>query len=363
MRPRRRRRRRSPLADRAGNILPDVTAAVGDTPLVALDRLAADVRPRLVAKLEHMNPGGSVKDRIALPMIEAAERAGLLRPGGVIIEPTSGNTGVGLAQAAAVKGYRCIFVMPEKQSKEKRALLRAYGAEVVICPTDVDADDERSYYRVSDRLARETPGAFKLDQYHNAANPEAHYTTTGPEIWEATEGRVTHFVVAVGTGGTVSGAGRYLKERSPSMQVVGADPAGSVYSGDAPRVYLTEGIGEDFWPTTYDPRICDVVVRVSDRDSMLTARVATAREGILMGESCGTVLWAALQVARELDDPDALFVVLLPDSGRNYVGKLYDDAWLRENGLLGADERVADYDWRATWPEVVLRGAEIPQPG
>src|SRR5918992_1909190 len=231
MRPRRRRRRSPPLADRAGYILPDVTAAVGDTPIVALDRLGADVSPRVVAKLEHMNPGGSVKDRIALPMIEAAERAGLLRPGGVIVEPTSGNTGIGLAQAAAVKGYRCIFVMPDKQSEEKRSLLRAYGAEVVICPTDVDPDDERSYYRVSDRLADETPGGWKPDQYANPGNPQAHYDTTGPEIWEATGGRVTHLVVALGTGGTVSGAGRYLKERNPAVPVVGADPAGSVYSG------------------------------------------------------------------------------------------------------------------------------------
>ena len=339
-----------------------MTAAVGHTPLVALDRLASDVRPRIVAKLEHMNPGGSVKDRIAMPMIEAAERAGLLSPGGVIVEPTSGNTGVGLAQAAAVKGYRCIFVMADKQSEEKRALLRAYGAEVVVCPTDVDPDDERSYYRVSDRLARETPGAWKPDQYSNPANPAAHYATTGPEIWDATEGRITHLVVAVGTGGTVSGAGRYLRERSASIIVVGADPAGSVYSGDTPRAYLTEGIGEDFWPMTYDTDVCDVVVRVSDRDSMLTARAATAREGILMGESGGTVLWAALQVAREVDDPDALFVVLLPDSGRNYVGKLYNDDWLRERGLLAADEAVADYDWRATHPDVVLRGDQIPKP-
>jgi cystathionine beta-synthase len=362
MRPRRRRRRSPPLADPPG-VLPDVTAAVGGTPLVALDRLGADVRPRLVAKLEHMNPGGSVKDRIALPMIEAAERAGLLRPGGVIVEPTSGNTGVGLAQAAAVKGYRCIFVMADKQSEEKRALLRAYGAEVVVCPTDVDPDDERSYYRVSDRLARETPGAWKPDQYSNPANPSAHYETTGPEIWDATEGRVTHLVVALGTGGTISGAGRYLRERSPSLAIVGADPAGSVYSGGPPSAYLTEGIGEDFWPATYDPRICDVVVRVSDRDSMLTARAATAREGILVGESGGTVLWAALQVARELDDPDAMFVILLPDTGRNYVGKLYNDEWLRSRDLLGADERVADYDWRATRLEVVLRGGEIPTPG
>jgi cystathionine beta-synthase len=340
-----------------------VTAAVGSTPLVALDRLAAGVRPRIVAKLEHMNPGGSVKDRIALPMIEAAERAGLLGPGGVIVEPTSGNTGIGLAQAAAVKGYRCIFVMADKQSEEKRALLRAYGADVVVCPTDVDPDDERSYYRVSDRLARETPGAWKPDQYSNPANPEAHYATTGPELWDATAGRVTHVVVALGTGGTVSGAGRYLKERNPAVVIVGADPAGSVYSGALPQPYLTEGIGEDFWPTTYDSRICDVVVQVSDRDSMLTARLATAREGILMGESCGTALWAALQIARDLDDPDAVFVVLLPDSGHNYVGKLYSDVWLRGRGLLGTDEQVADYDWRSTRAQVVLRGEEIPQPG
>ncbi len=312
-----------------------MTAAVGGTPLVALDRLADGVAPRIVGKLEHMNPGGSVKDRIALPMIEAAERAGLLQPGGVIVEPTSGNTGVGLAMAAAIKGYRCIFVMADKQSEEKRALLRAYGAEVVICPTDVAPDDERSYYRVSDRIARETPGAWKPDQYANPANPEAHYLTTGPEIWEATEGRVTHLVVALGTGGTVSGAGRYLRERNPAVQVVGADPAGSVYSGADPQPYLTEGIGEDFWPDTYDTDVCDLIVRVSDRDSMLTARQATAAEGILMGESCGTALWAALQVARDLDDPDALFVVILPDGGRNYVGKLFNDEWLREQRPAG----------------------------
>ncbi len=309
-----------------------------------------------------MNPGGSVKDRIALPMIETAEKAGLLKPGGVIVEPTSGNTGVGLAMAAAIKGYRCIFVMADKQSEEKRALLRAYGAEVVVCPTDVAPEDPRSYYSVSDRLARETPGGWKPDQYHNAANPEAHYLTTGPEIWEATEGRLTHLVIAVGTGGTVTGTGRYLKERNPAIEIIGADPAGSVYSGDRPRAYLTEGIGEDFWPETYDTRICDVIVRVSDRDSMLMARAATAAEGILMGESCGTALWAALQVARDLDDPEALMVVLLPDSGRNYVGKLYNDEWLRSVGVLGADESVTSYDWRTTRAEVVLRGEQIPQP-
>jgi cystathionine beta-synthase len=339
-----------------------VTAAIGGTPLVALDRLADGVTPRVVAKLEQLNPGGSVKDRIALPMIEAAEKAGLLKPGGVIVEPTSGNTGVGLAMAAAIKGYRCIFVMADKQSEEKRALLRAYGAEVVVCPTDVDPEDARSYYRVSDRLARETPGAWKPDQYANPANPEAHYLTTGPEIWEGTDGRVTHFVAGVGTGGTISGAARYLREQNPGLTVIGADPDGSVYSGADPRPYLTEGVGEDFWPATYDPEVCDVILRCSDRDAMLTARQATATEGILVGESSGTALWVALQVARDLDDPDALFVVLLPDSGRNYVAKLFNDDWLRANGLLGAEERVADYDWRDTQASVVVRRGEVSPP-
>jgi cystathionine beta-synthase len=356
-----RRPRRRRLADWRA-ILPDVTAAVGVTPLVALDRLASGLEARVVGKLEHMNPGGSVKDRIAVPMIEAAEQAGLLKPGGVIVEPTSGNTGVGLAMAAAIRGYRCIFVMPDKQSEEKRALLRAYGAEVVICPTDVEPDDERSYYRVSDRLARETPGGWKPDQYANPANPEAHYLTTGPEIWESTGGRITHFVAGLGTGGTISGAGRFLREWNPGIVIVGADTEGSVYSGDAPHPYLTEGIGEDFWPETYDSEICDVIVRVSDRDSLLTARQATAAEGILMGESCGTALWVALQLAREADR-GALFVVLLPDSGRNYIGKLYDDAWLREAGVLGAQEKVADYDWRATTPSVVVRRGEVRPQG
>jgi cystathionine beta-synthase len=339
-------RRSQALAEHG--ILPDVTAAIGRTPLVALDRLASGLTPRLVAKLEHMNPGGSVKDRIALPMIEAAEREGQLQPGGVIVEPTSGNTGIGLAMAAAIKGYRCIFVMADKQSPEKQALLRAYGAEVILCPSDVDPDDERSYYRVSDRLARETPGAWKPDQYSNPANPQAHYLSTGPEIWEGTGGRVTHFVAGVGTGGTISGTGRYLRERNPHLTIVGADPEGSVFSGDTPRPYLTEGVGEDFWPATYDPEVSDLIVRVSDRDAFLTARQATAAEGILMGESGGTALWAALQVARTVSDPDALFVVLLPDSGRNYIGKLFNDDWLRGAGLLGTDEQVADYDWRKT---------------
>ena len=356
--PRPRLHRNRPLAEPAtepGGILPDVTAAVGGTPLIALDRVSRDVRPRLAAKLESANPGGSVKDRIAMPMIVAAERAGLLRPGGTIVEPTSGNTGVGLAMAAAVKGYRCLFVMADKQSEEKRALLRAYGAEVVVCPTDVDPDDERSYYRVSDRLAREIPGAWKPDQYRNPENPAAHRGTTGPEIWDATEGRITHFVASIGTGGTISGAGRYLKERNTAMTVIGADAEGSVFSGEAPHPYLTEGIGEDFWPDTYDREVCDLIVRVPDRAAFLTARAATAAEGILMGESCGTALWAALQVARDTDDADALFVVLLPDGGRNYLGKLYNDDWLRQNAIIGPDENVADYDWRATRPEVIVR--------
>jgi cystathionine beta-synthase len=322
---------------------------------VALDRLAAGLAPRVVAKLEALNPGGSVKDRIAVPMIEAAERAGLLKPGGTIVEPTSGNTGVGLAMAAAVRGYRCVFVMADKQSEEKRALLRAYGAEVVVCPTDVDPDDERSYYRVSDRLAREIPGAWKPDQYANPQNPLAHELTTGPEIWDATAGRITHFVAGIGTGGTISGIGKALRERNPAVVIVGADTEGSVFSGDTPRPYLTEGVGEDFWPATYDREVCDLIVRVGDRDSLLTARQAADTEGILVGESSGTALWAALQVARELDDPGALFVVLLPDSGRNYLGKLYSDEWLRSVGLLGGDEEVRSYDWRATGPEVIVR--------
>ncbi len=296
-----------------------------------------------------------MKDRIAVPMIEAAERAGLLKPGGTIVEPTSGNTGVGLAMAAAVRGYRCIFVMADKQSEEKRALLRAYGAEVIVCPTDVDPDDERSYYRVSDRLAREIPGAWKPDQYTNPENPRAHELTSGPEIWEATAGRVTHLVAGIGTGGTISGIGKALRERNPAVQIVGADTEGSVFSGDTPRPYLTEGVGEDFWPATYDREVCDLIVQVGDRDSLLTARQATATEGILVGESSGTALWAGLQVAREVDDPDALFVVVLPDSGRNYLGKLYNDDWLRTVGLLGADEAVADYDWRDTSPGVIVR--------
>ncbi|HEX8939406.1 MAG TPA: cystathionine beta-synthase [Candidatus Limnocylindrales bacterium] len=327
---------------------------VGRTPLVRLRRVTRDLgpldrQPLVLAKLEMLNPGGSVKDRIGLPMIEAAEQAGLLRPGGTIIEPTSGNTGHGLAIAAALKGYRCIFVMADKQSAEKQALLRAYGAEVVLCPTNVPPESPESYYSVAARLARDIPGAFKPDQYWNRENPRAHEATTGPEIWQQTEGRVTHFVAGVGTGGTITGAARYLRSQRPDLVVVGGDTEGSVLSGDTARPYLTEGVGEDFFPGTFDPALVDRWVRVSDADAFAAARRLTRQEGILAGESCGTALVAALAVARELTEQgagqDAVMVVLLPDTGRNYLSKLYNDEWLRANGLLpsaGARVRVRE---------------------
>jgi cystathionine beta-synthase len=327
---------------------------VGSTPLVRISRLTRDLgpaerQPLLLGKLEMLNPGGSVKDRIGLPMIEAAERAGLLRPGGTIIEPTSGNTGHGLAIAAALKGYRCIFVMADKQSSEKQQLLRAYGAEVVLCPTNVAPESPESYYSVAARLARDIPGAFKPDQYWNPENPLAHERTTGPEIWEQTDGRITHFVASVGTGGTISGAARALRERNPGIQVIGADPEGSVLSGDTARPYLTEGVGEDFFPGTYDAAMVDRWVRVSDRDAFAMARRLTREEGILAGGSCGTALVAAREVVRELTETDggheAIVVVLLPDGGRNYLSKVYNDEWMRANGLLattGAFARVGD---------------------
>jgi cystathionine beta-synthase len=317
----------------------DVT---GNTPLVRLRRLGQGLPPTILAKLEMLNPGGSVKDRIGLRMIEAAERDGLLRPGGTIVEPTSGNTGHGLAIAAALRGYKCIFVLPDKMSQEKIALLRAYGAEVVITPTAVAPESPESYYRVADRLTEEIPGAFQPNQYSNQQNPAAHYETTGPEIWEHTDGRIDVLVVGVGTGGTVTGTARYLKERKPSLMVVGADPEGSLYSaapGEEARPYLTEGIGEDFWPTTFDPSVLDRWVRVSDRDSMLTARALTRQEGILSGESCGTAMFAALTVARELDR-GALMVVILPDTGRNYLSKLYSDTWMLQYGFLERPEPI-----------------------
>ncbi len=308
---------------------------IGHTPMVRLDRTARDLECTLVAKLELFNPGGSSKDRIALAMIEAAERDGLLVPGGTIVEPTSGNTGVGLAIVAARRGYTCIFVCPDKVGAEKIALLRAYGAEVVVCPTSVAPEHPESYYSVSDRLAREVPLAWKPDQYHNPNNPQAQYDTTGAEIWDQTRGRVTHFVAGIGTGGTVTGIGRFLKEKNPAVQIIGADPDGSVYSGGSGRPYLVEGIGEDFWPSTYDPTVVDRVVAVSDAQSFATARRVTREEGLLLGGSGGTAIAAALTVGRDLP-PDAVIVVHIPDSGRGYLSKIYNDAWMADYGFLQA---------------------------
>jgi cystathionine beta-synthase len=313
-------------------IASDILGLVGNTPLVQLSRIGKGLKPRLVAKLEMLNPGGSVKDRIGLAMIEEAEKRGALKPGGTIVEPTSGNTGVGLAIAAALKGYRLVCTMPDKQSQEKRDILRAYGAEVVICPTAVAPEDPSSYYKVAARLAKELPGGFMPGQYWNQQNVAAHYKTTGPELWTQTDGKITHFVLGIGTGGTVTGAGRYLKEQNPKIQIVGADPEGSIYTGDV-HPYKTEGIGEDFWPGTFDPKLVDRWVRVSDHDTFLTARRITREEGILAGVSSGTAMFAALEVAKTLDE-SALIVVLLPDSGKSYLSKLYNDEWMRQNGFL-----------------------------
>ena len=315
---------------------PTLLELVGATPIVQLAQLGRDVEPTLLAKLEYLNPGGSVKDRIGLPMIERAEREGKLKPGGTIIEPTSGNTGVGLAIAAATKGYRCIFVMPDKMSQEKIALLRAYGAEVVICPTAVPPESPESYYSVSDRLAEEIPGGFKPDQYSNMANPQAHYEVTGPEIWEQTGGELDAIVISVGTGGTISGVGRFFKENKPEVLIVGADPEGSVYTAHDERdvhPYLVEGIGKDSWPKTMHPEVVDEWIRVSDRDSFLTARRLAREEGILAGGSSGTSVWAMLKVAERLG-PDSRVLTMLPDSGRNYLSKFYDDNWLLDHGFL-----------------------------
>ena len=337
-------------------IAESVLGLIGNTPLVRMSRIGRGLRPTILAKLEHLNPGGSVKDRIGLVMIEDAERRGLLKPGGTIVEPTSGNTGVGLAMAAAIKGYRLVCTMPDKMSQEKRDLLRAYGAEVVICPTAVPPESPESYYRVADRLASEIPGGFQPNQYYNPQNPEAHYRTTGPEIWDQTKGKVTHVVMGVGTGGTVSGVGRYLKERDPAIQVVGADPEGSVYTGDI-HPYKVEGIGEDFYPGTFDPAIVDRWFRVSDRDGLLTARRLTREEGILAGGSSGTAMFAALELAKELDER-AVVVVLFPDSGRSYLSKVYSDEWMRQNGFfaraLPATVRDVVKDREPGVPEMVV---------
>ncbi|WP_274536495.1 cystathionine beta-synthase [Pseudofrankia sp. BMG5.36] len=342
----------APAAGGGGaRIVDQVIDLVGDTPLVRLTSMAeaaADLlaspsgehrhAPRrgaeILGKLEYTNPGGSVKDRIALAMVDAAERDGRLRPGGTLVEPTSGNTGVGLAMVAAIRGYRCVFTMPDKISEEKRAVLRAYGAEVVVCPTAVDPDDPRSYYSVAREITRKTPGAWSPDQYSNPDNPAAHRATTGPEIWRDTDGRVTHFVAGIGTGGTISGVGQYLKEASGGrVQVIGADPEGSVYSGGSGRPYLVEGVGEDIWPATFDKTVVDRVEAVSDRDSFLMTRLLARRAGLLVGGSCGLAVVAALRLASELG-PGDLVVVLLPDSGRGYLSKIFNDEWMYDYGFL-----------------------------
>jgi cystathionine beta-synthase len=320
-------------------IYDSVIDLIGNTPLVKLNKVVQGVVPEgvtVVAKVEYVNPGGSVKDRIAERMIDAAEKDGSLQPGGTIVEPTSGNTGVGLAMVAQQRGYKCIFVCPDKVSEDKRNVLKAYGAEVVVCPTAVDPEDPRSYYSVSDRLSTQ-PGAWKPDQYSNPNNPRSHYETTGPEIWDQTDGTITHFVAGVGTGGTISGTGRYLKEvSSGKVKVIGADPEGSVYSGGSGRPYLVEGVGEDFWPSAYDPEIADEIVAVSDKDSFDMTRRMAREEGLLIGGSCGMAVVAALRVAAKAE-PGSLVVVLLPDSGRGYLSKVFNDDWLSTYGFLQAD--------------------------
>jgi cystathionine beta-synthase len=323
---------------------------IGDTPLVRLNRSIdgvdgdADTGPLLLAKVEYLNPGGSVKDRIASRMIEAAEASGQLQPGGTIVEPTSGNTGVGLAMVAQQKGYHCIFVCPDKVSEDKRNVLKAYGAEVVVCPTAVPPEHPDSYYNVSDKLSSE-PGAWKPDQYSNPNNPRSHYEETGPEIWRQTDGRITHFVCGMGTGGTISGVGRYLKEQNPEIKVIGADPAGSVYSGGTGRPYLVEGVGEDFWPETYDRSIADRVIEVSDADSFAFTRRLAREEAMLVGGSSGMAAFAAAQLTRELagtpEGENAVIVVLLPDSGRGYLTKVFNDDWLAQYGFSTGQPRTA----------------------
>ncbi|MEO7202369.1 MAG: cystathionine beta-synthase [Candidatus Tumulicola sp.] len=327
--------------------------AVGHTPLIKLNKITDGARCLVLAKVEYVNPGGSVKDRPAVYMLNEAEAAGHLRPGGTIVEATSGNTGTGLAMAAAIRGYRCILVMPDKMSREKVDLMRAYGADVVVTPTNVPNDSPESYYGVANRLASEIPGAFQPNQFHNHSNPEAHYRSTGPEIWEQTGGKITHLVAGIGTGGTISGSARYLKEKNPSVHVVGADPEGSIYSGDTPRSFAVEGIGMNYLPETVDLRVIDEVIRVSDRDSFLLARRIAREEGLLVGGSSGTAAVAAVRLAKTLP-PEAIVVVVFPDSGRGYMSKIFNDEWMIANGFLADSKR------RATVGDVLRAKTPLP---
>jgi cystathionine beta-synthase len=318
----------------------DILGAIGNTPLVRLNKVARGVKPTVLAKVEFLNPGGSVKDRMAVYMVEEAVKMGKLKPGGTIVENTSGNTGIGLALYAAVKGYRAIFTIPDKMSREKIALLEAYGAKVVVCPTSVPPDSPESYYETAKRIARETQNSYMVDQYHNQDNVEAHYRTTGPEIWEQTDGKIDCLVAGVGTGGTISGAGKYLKEKKPGVKIIGVDPIGSVYHDwfkyrklIESKVYMVEGIGEDMLCETLHFDLMDDIIQVNDRDSFLMARRLVREEGILAGGSSGSAVWAALKACEKLSD-DEVVVVILPDSGRNYMSKVFDDVWMREKGFI-----------------------------
>ena len=342
-----------------------IVDTIGNTPIVRLNSVASDLSCTVLAKVEFFNPGGSVKDRIGITIIEEAERSGRLKPGGTIVEATSGNTGVGLAIAAAIKGYRCIFVMPDKMSQEKILLLRSFGARVVVTPTAVEPEDPRSYYSVADRLVAETPNAILANQYHNPINPQTHYDSTGPEIWEQTKGRITHFVAGMGTGGTISGVGRYLHEQNPHVKIIGVDPIGSILyelhrSGEYTKAdgYKVEGIGEDFLPSTMDLSQIDAVVQVTDRESFMMTRRLVREEGIFCGGSCGSAVAGALKYAREHNlGADDVMVVILPDSGSRYLSKVFDDDWMRENGFLErswVDYRASDIHAKKSDVRVIM---------